>query len=68
MKKIISIVVVVVVLGAIAYYVSNTKAPAVTPETPATDTASAINSSVDALQVNDPSVDLKALDTDINKL
>lgn len=68
MKKILSIVFIVVVLGVIAYYASTAKAPAAVPETPAVDSAAAINSSVDALQVNDPSMDLKALDSDINTL
>jgi|GEM_PF-2479538 len=70
MKKILSIVVVVVVLGAIAYYASTAKAPAVEQEqvAPATDTAAAINASVDSLELADPSVDLKALDADINAL
>ena len=69
MKKIISIVVIVAVLGAVAYYAS-TRPNEVAPEVPAkvTDTATAINSSVDAVQLNDPSVDLKAMDTDINAL
>ena len=68
MKKTLSVVVIIVVLGVVAYYASMTKAPAPTPAAPATDTATAINSSVDAVQLNDPSVDLKAMDTDINAL
>ena len=68
MKKIFSTIVVVAVLGAIAYYASTAKAPAPAPEVPVSDTAAAINSSVDALMVNDPSTDLQALDADINAL
>lgn len=68
MKKILSIVIIVVVLGAIAWYASNAKAPAA-PEVPAaTDTASAINASLDSVEVADPSADLNALDADINAL
>lgn len=72
MKKIISTVVVIAVLGVIAYYASTAKAPAVeqdqTPAVTDTDTAAAINASIDSIELADPSVDLNALDADINAL
>ncbi|MEK7645370.1 MAG: hypothetical protein AAB391_03595 [Patescibacteria group bacterium] len=70
MKKTLSIIIVVAVLGAIAYFASTAKAPAVDQEQApaATDTAAAINSSVDSIELADPSTDLNALDADINAL
>lgn len=71
MKKLLSIIVVVAVLAAIAYYTSTAKAPAIEQDqapVATTDTAAAINASVDSVELADPSVDLQALDADINAL
>ena len=72
MKKIILIVVVLAAIVWAVVYFMGSGTPKAVPTTVAQDTqmdsAAAINSSVDEITVDDPSVKLKDLDGDINTL
>ncbi len=68
MKKTPAIIIVILAIAAIAWYALKAEAPA-TKQLPAdTDSASSINTSVDALTVDDSSEDFQAMDSDIESL